>query len=387
MTGDADAVIIGAGPAGSAAATLLATEGFRTVMLEAATLPRSKVCGAFLSADASSVLRTLGVAEEVKRIGPERISAGSLHLPSGFSVPFDLPAPGIGISRFALDHLLAKRAARAGAVVHFRARVSRVERTRAGFRLRLASGESLMARVAIGAWGRWNSLDRSLGRPFPGRRPRYLGWSGEYRGDGMRLKGSVRLYAFEGGYCGLSLVEGGRVNLAGVIAADLQRRLGSGWEEVVAHARRSNLHLARHLDGLSPIGFQGTGPVFFTARRPTENGILLVGDAAGVLDPFSGQGQAAALSSGVLAAGCAAAFLSSRLADEELLRRYAAAWRGLFSGRFAWSSAFRHFMLLPWLGEVAGRIAGSSATRLAVRALAKPRSPSSSEAGQEAATL
>jgi flavin-dependent dehydrogenase len=385
MTDDADAVIIGAGPAGSAAATLLAARGLRTVVLEAKRFPRQKVCGAFLSADAAPLLRKLGAAEDVERVGPAPITVGSLHLPPRLSVPFDLPTPGIGISRLALDHLLAERAARAGAAVRFGVRVSGVERTPAGFRLRLSGGERLSARVAIGAWGRWDALDRALDRPPAGRRSMHLGWSGEYRGDGTRLMGSVRLYVFEGGYCGLSLVEGGRVNLAGVIADDVQRRLGSGWEKVVAHAQDSNERLGEDLEGLSPVGFQGTGPVFFTARRPTENGILLVGDAAGVLDPFSGQGQATALASGALAAEHAAATLDGRLSDGELPRLYAAAWRRRFSRQFAWSAAFRRFMLSPWLGGLAGRFAGPGLTRLAVRVLTASPSSSSDDAGQDTA--
>lgn len=370
MTEDADAVIIGAGPAGSAAATLLAGRGFRAVVLEAKTFPRRKVCGAFLSAQALAVLRQLGVLEDVERAGPERIGGGSLNLPSGLSVAFDLPAPGLGISRHALDQLLAEHAAQAGAVFRFGARVTGVERAPGGFRVQLSSGDALTARVAVGAWGRWDALDRSLERPLPGPRSRYFGWSGEFEGDGARLKGSVRLYVFEGGYCGLSRVEGGTVNLAGVIASGMQRRLGPGWENVVAHAQRSNRRLAEDLAGLSPAGFLGTGPIFFAARRPTEKGILLVGDAAGVLDPFSGQGQAAALTSGALAAESAAAFLSGGAADGDLPGLYAAAWREQFGRRYKWNTAFRQFMLSPRLGSVAGRIAGPGLARLAVSALA-----------------
>lgn len=371
MTCDADAVIIGGGPAGSAAATLLAARGFRTIVFEAKTFPRRKVCGAFLSAQAWPLLRELGVAEDVEAAGPERIGSGSLHLPSGLSFAFELPAPGAGISRHELDHLLAERAARAGAVVRFGARVASVEQAPGGFQVRLFSGQRLTARVAIGAWGRWDALDRSLERPLPATHSRFFGWSAEYEGDGRHLEGSVRLYAFEGGYCGLSRVEGGAVNLAGVVSSGMQRRLGAGWENVVAHARRSNRRLADDLAGLSPGGFLGTGPIFFAARRPIEKGILLVGDAAGVLDPFSGQGQAAALASGALAAESAAACLSGRCTEEELLRLYADAWCKLFSGRFAWSAAFRRFMLSPILGSVAGRIAGPGLTRFAVKALAR----------------
>jgi flavin-dependent dehydrogenase len=374
VTADADAVIIGAGPAGSAAATLLAGRGFRTVVLEAKTFPRRKVCGAFLSAQAWSLLETLGAAAEVERAGPERISGGFLNLPSGLSVAFALPAPGLGLSRSRFDQLLAEGAARAGAIFRFGTRVTGLERVPGGFRVPVSNGQAVTARVAIGAWGRWDALDRSLDRSLPVPRSRYFGWSGEYEGDGARLKGSVRLYAFDGGYCGLSRVEGGTVNLAGIIAGAAQHRLAPGWENVVAHALRSNRRLAADLEGLSPAGFLGTGPVFFAARSPVEKGILLAGDAAGVLDPFSGQGQAAALSSGALAAECAGAFLSGRVAEEELARLYLSTWRERFRRQFACSAAFRRFLLSPRLGSVAGRIAGPRLTRLAVTALAGPHS-------------
>jgi flavin-dependent dehydrogenase len=366
-----DAIVVGAGPAGSAASITLAGRGCRTLLLEKDVFPRRKVCGAYLAANALPALKRLDAEAAVLRLEPERIERGSVHLASGVSADFTLPAPGLGISRFALDDLLARRAAEAGAEIRFGARVSAVDRRGSGFRVHLAGGQTLDARVVIGAWGRWDALDRRLERAFLIRRAHYLGWSGELAGDAALLAGQVRLYMFPGGYCGLSRVEGGRANMAGVVSARTRQRIGGGWETVMAHALASNAALDADLSGLTPgrEGFLGTGPVFFTAKPPAESGLLMTGDAAGVLDPFSGQGQAAALGSGLLAGETAAGCLSGEISPSDLPRVYAAAWRARFSRRFAWSKVFRQFMLSPSLGALGARLAGRRLARLALEKL------------------
>lgn len=371
MRPEHDAVVVGAGPAGSAAAVALASRGYRTLLLEKDLFPRRKVCGAYLAAGALPSLERLGAAGELERLGPERIERGRVSLASGASIDFALKPAGLGISRFALDDLLARRAAEAGAETRFGARVTGIARAPAGFRVHLAGGESLYARVVIGAWGRWDALDRSLGRAFLLRRSRYLGFSSELAGDSAAFAGQVRLYAFLGGYCGLSRVEGGIANLAGIISEGAHRRIGAGWEAVVAHARRSNANLDADLAPLAkgPEGFLGTGPVFFTAKPSAEGGLLMAGDAAGVLDPFSGEGQAAALGSGLLAGETAARCLAGEISCADLPRLYAAAWRARFAHRFAWSARFRRLMLHPSLGALAGRLAGPRLVRLALSTL------------------
>jgi flavin-dependent dehydrogenase len=97
--------------------------------------------------------------------------------------------------------------------------------------------------------------------------------------------------------------------------------------------------------------------------------MLLAGDAAGVIDPFSGEGQAAALSSGILAGEIASRFLRGEVGASDYPRLYEAAWRRRFRRRFAWSAVLRRLMLHPGLGDVAGRIAGRRLVRLGVGAL------------------
>jgi len=368
-----DAVVIGAGPAGSAAATLLARAGRHVLLIEKDRFPRNKVCGEFLSAGALPLLERLGVAREIEACRPEEIRAGRLELRGGSSVAFRLGKPALGLSRYRLDHLLAAQAQVSGAQVRFGTRVLSASPQNGGFRIQCATEahqSEVCAAAVIGAWGRWDALDRNLGRRFLGDRARYFGWSRDYEND-PALAGEVRLYAFRGGYCGLSRVEGGAVNLAGVVSASCYKRLGTSWDSVMVHARRENRALDADLSKLAPgpIGFLGTGPVFFTRKPCVERGILMAGDTAGFLDPFSGQGQTMALASGMLAAETIERALGGEIPLEALPREYARAWRLRFARRFGWGAVFRSLMLNSVLASAAARLGGDRLVESAVARL------------------
>src|SRR5262249_46454559 len=141
--------------------------------------------------------------------------------------------------------------------------------------------------------------------------------------------------------------------------------------------RRENHVLDADLSTLSPgpAGFLGTGPVFFTRKPPVERGILMVGDAAGFLDPFSGQGQTMALASGMLAADTVERALAGEIALERLPRIYARAWRRRFARRFGWGAIFRRLMLKPLLASVAERVGGEALVRSAISRLQQDGPP------------
>lgn len=364
-----DVVVIGAGPAGSSAAGLLARGGRRVLVLEKEHFPRRKVCGEFLSDDAVSSLGVLGLRREVESEA-EPIHRGELFVPGADRIAFRLPENALGISRSRLDERLAVWAAGRGAELRFGARARRLAATPGGFLVRVAEGPSereIEARSVVGAWGRWDAMDRewrpkesaSAGRLF-------LAWSRGYEPSDA-LAGRVCLYLFPGGYCGLSRIEDGGVHLAGIVDESTQRRLPPGWDAVVAHARVSNPALDDILGRLTPASdFRGAGPVYLAAKPPEESGVLMVGDAAGVLDPFSGQGIASALSSGILAARTLEDGFSGALPWPRIASTYARAWRSRFRGRFGWSAVFRRLMHRPELAGVAARFAGARIVGMAI---------------------
>jgi flavin-dependent dehydrogenase len=137
---------------------------------------------------------------------------------------------------------------------------------------------------------------------------------------------------------------------------------------VLAHARGSNRTLDADLSPLTPgpTGFLGAGPVYFTAKPPVEEGILMAGDAAGVIDPFSGEGQAAALASGTLAGETIESALAGSLSPAAAARAYARAWKRSQARRFVWSSLFRRLVLSPRLSAAAANLGGGKLVLLAM---------------------
>ncbi len=374
MRGEREIVVIGGGPSGSAAASVLARSGRDVLVLEKDRFPRRKVCGEFLAGRARGSLARLDALTAVAAEA-EPIDRASLHLPRGRSVSFALPSAAFGISRARLDEVLAAAATSAGAEVAFGMRVIGLEETRSGsVRVGVAGAggreETIPARAVVGAWGRWNALDRTLDRRFLRNGGRFFGWSGDYDAPGDLLRGEARLYLFPGGYAGLSRVEGGAVHLAGVIAERAQRRLPAGWTAVVAHARGSNPALDRDMALLRPRagdgGFLGTGPVFFTRKPSSEGRLLMAGDAAGVIDPYLGEGLAVALESGILAGEILASAFAGKFAMGEATARYSRAWNARFSDRVRRGAAGRALMLHPGAARVAAALAGERLVRLAM---------------------
>ncbi len=369
-----DAIVVGAGPAGSAAATVLAQSRARVLLVEKDTLPRAKVCGELLSAGALSGFERLGVLGRIEELGPERIESGEIFPSRGRGVPFRLAAPALGISRFRLDALLSDRAREAGAQWRSPARVLSIEGgPGTGFRVRVSGPgpeETLGARTVIGAWGRWDALDRGLGRGFLAAAALLRVEPGLPRGRGSSRTrcASTPSPAATAGSRGsreapftwpasFRNVGGGAFPPAGRASSTTRGARIRTW---TAPSR-----------GLAPdpAGFHGTVPVVFTAKPATERGILLAGDAAGVIDPFSGEGQTAALASGILAGDTAARFLCGELSPDAYLPAYRDSWRRLFHRRFAWSALLRQLVLHPRLGQIAGRIAGERLVRFGVSAL------------------
>lgn len=340
-----DVAVIGAGPGGTSAAIGLARSGFSVLVLERDRFPRHKVCGEFLSPEATDDLEALGVGERLRAAGGEPIERGAFFFEGRPPVEFPLPRAALGISRFRLDAMLAAAAAAGGADVRFDRKVEGISGDVAdGFTIAVEGEERpIAARAVVAAWGRWSPLDLALGRAFAAkRRGRFFGWSRHEEGDSSRLAGQVHLHFFPGGYCGLSRVEGGIVNFAGVVSEEEIRRRGAGWEKFLASLVEEQVSLREDLAPLSPSrGVLGTNTVLFERHEPTFDGILAVGDAAGGRDPFTGDGQATAIRGGTLAARALAPFLRGETRAADLDGAYRLAYARAFGARFTWDALIR----------------------------------------------
>ena len=355
--------VIGGSLAGAAAATALAGAGAHVVVLEKAAFPRHKVCGCFLSHEALPVLRKMGVEEELRKANPETITRFALVERGGNRVESDLPAPVLSISRERLDTMAAAAAERSGARIRFGATVLAIEGSlQTGFVLKLQDGE-LAARAVVGAWGRYSPLDGRLGRAFIRRKASLFGFGKTLAGKSGHLAGRAVLHFFEGGYVGLSRVEGGLVNLAALASRTVVKEAHDDLDGLLARLSRESAALARDLDGLAAVPGPPlfSEPVLLGHHGALAGDVLCVGDAAGVIDPYTGTGMSLALLFGDAAAAPLAGFLAGTLDAEGLRREHLRRHREIAGRRFLYSRLFRPF----FSGGALSRLIHPSAAPLA----------------------
>jgi flavin-dependent dehydrogenase len=360
---DCDVAVIGGSLAGSAAACALARDGARVIVLEKARFPRDKVCGCFLSHEALPVLRRMGIEEELRREDPETITSFSLVERGGRRVEADLPAPVLSLSRRRLDTLAAGAAERAGAEIRFGTTVLSLEGDlQKGFRIK-GPGWELGARAVVGAWGRYSPLDGRLGRTFIRSKSFLFGFGKMLVGRSEHLAGRAVLHFFEGGYVGLSRVEGGHVNLAALANSHVAQSAHHDFDSLLDRLSRESPALAADLEALSPL----TGPVLLSepvhlgAHGALAGDVLCVGDAAGVIDPYTGTGMSLALLLGEAAAAPVAGFLTGTLDADGLKSAHLRRHREIVGRRFFFSHLFRPF----FSGGVASRLIHPAAAPLA----------------------
>ncbi len=334
--------MVGAGPGGSATATLLAAAGHDVLVLDKASFPRHKACSEYLNPGGVRVLGVLGVEPAVLAAGPHRMEAMRTFAPGGRSYLANFakghPArPAIGLSRRRLDHLLLQRAAEVGASVHERAHVREVlvengqvvgvEATIGGTR------ERLRAPLIVGADGHHSVVSRTLGLDVPSHWPQHTGLVAHYRGvTGLDRHGEMHVARH--GYAGLAPLENGLTNVAFVAnAAAVSGRDGS-LERFFEQGLAGIPLVAEKLAHASRVGsIRGVGSMIRRARRTSGDGFLLVGDAASFLDPFTGDGIYEALRAAELAAPIASAALLAGDTSGRALAPYRAARRRTFTAK------------------------------------------------------
>ena len=329
-----DVVIAGAGPAGSVAATVLARAGARVALIDRDRFPRHKLCGDTLNPGVLTILRRLGLASVAEVCGLP-IAGMILTGEDGATVegryPDGLVARAIRRSDF--DLALIREAAAAGAnvldatvVIEPIVDTGAQRPSVAGLRVRTSSGATreLRGAVTIGADGRRSRIAFGLGLSRHPARPRR--WAvGVYaaRVDGMSQFGEMHVR--RGCYLGVAPLPNGLTNVclvkpAAPADADLRDPLGAVQKALagdrVLRDRFSRARFVATPTVIGPLAVDATGV-------PPPDGLLLAGDAAGFVDPLTGDGLRFAVRGGELAA-------------EAALRALAHGWPGVHDQLAAW---------------------------------------------------
>lgn len=328
-----DAVVIGGGIAGTSAAIDLARRGHRVLLAERQRYPMHKLCGEFLSVEVGNVFERLGVLDEIKEAGAHRITEVSITSPKGASFQSSLPGEALGISRRRLDHLLVERASSVGACVWEGATVQAVAGSLANGFVVDVDGRQVKSRLVIGAFGRSSALDRKLDRAHLAKTTPWVGFKAHF--EGLRLPHRIELHAFAGGYCGLSHVEEGRVNVCWITHRDALKAAGGKPQDMIDHTFRTNPALAARCAVLRPAwdSFLAVSQISFKSRNPFEQDVCMIGDAAGMIAPLCGDGMAMALRSAELASAFSDGFLRSERREDAFRHAYTSAWKKEFGLR------------------------------------------------------
>ena len=364
----ADVIVVGAGPAGAATAILLAERGLSVLVLDRAEIPRAKICGEYLSPEAGRILDRLGVLKALDGAGAAPLRGMKITAPDGTRIvgayrPVGRWRPyrdhALGVSRATLDGTLAERLrllpvdfrehVRVSDVVLEGEQVVGVRATDPDHRVGTFS-----APLVIGADGRASVIAQRLGCRRPHRLRRlalvtYLSGLEDCRDFG-------EIFVDPPDYAILNPLAPDRVNASLVVplehAAPWSARLEAFFEARVKHLP----HLAARLAGArreAPI--QAMGPLAYRVTPPRQGGVLLVGDAAGFYDPFTGEGIFTALRSAELAAETATPALAAGDCSARSLAGYERARRDAFRDKERVTRALQAIVRHRALSNLAAR--------------------------------
>lgn len=288
-------LILGAGPAGCAAAIVLGEQGVRPVLLDRNAEVRDQLCGGFLSWRTAEQLRGLGVDPvELGARAVDRVALFDEHR----EVVTRLPSPAFGLSRRALDSALRDKALAAGAQLEIDT-ARGVEGTDVQGRDRRWLGDGLF--LATGK----HDL-RGIGRPRASRDPT-LGLRLRLPATPARaelLADRIELHLFAGGYAGVVLHEDGSANVCLAVRKSLLASSSGDPGQLLGHLADEHAEFARRLGGdwqTAPVESIGAVPYGWIART-TSPGLFRLGDQAAVIPSLAGEGISIALVSGARAA-------------------------------------------------------------------------------------
>ena len=337
-----DVIIAGGGPAGAACASFCAKSGLRVLVLEREVFPREKVCGDCLNPNCWAVLDRLGVRDPVANLIHGRLDRVEFIGINGRSVSIDLPQgrnAQIGVKRSLFDDLLLNLAKESGATVQNSCTVTALRSMSPGlWRVETSKGETFQAKMIVAADGRNSTVARLLNcAPAPHRDRVALQTHIPLPRD---FGNRIVLQFLPDGYSGQAPTGPDQLNVCLVSTA---ARIGTlkDWAQ-------------RNFDLTKDHAWRTVTPLTRAPLKPAQDSVFFIGDAARVVEPFTGEGIFYALASGELAAGFIARCIGG---DTSAGREFIKQHRALYHGRLWINRLARAAVLSPRIASACVQLA------------------------------
>lgn len=285
--------VIGGGLSGLITAIQLVRANIPVVLFEKKNYPFHRVCGEYISNETVPFLLSLNLYPE--DLNPSSINSFQLTSVSGKGAQLPLELGGFGISRYAFDSWLFKKAQHEGVKVYQGIEINKISFQENQFELH-SHDSTFTTDVVIGCFGKRSKLDATMGRSFIKKRSPYIGIKYHVRND--HPAGVIALHNFQDGYCGISNVENGISNLC--YLSHRNNLVQSGdiktMEENILYQNPFIKNIFNNSDFLLTKP-ETINEISFETKKTVEDHVLMCGDAAGMITPLCGNGMAIAIHS------------------------------------------------------------------------------------------
>lgn len=322
--------VIGGGLAGLTLSIQLRKAGVSVVLFEKESYPFHKVCGEYISMESWDFLEQLGIP--LSSMNLPKITKLNVSSPNGTTLSHPLDLGGFGISRYTLDYKLYVLAKSMGVVIYENCKVKDVVHQS----IQTSQG-NFTASVVVGSWGKRSRMDAVLLRDFQKEENRRLN---DYVGVKYHVKADlpddlIELHNFKNGYCGISKIEEDRYCMCYLVKGEELKKAGGNIKQLEETVLMQNPYLKRYFDSFPSLYEKPLtiSQISFEVKTTVEQGILMAGDAAGLITPLCGNGMSMAMHASKILSGLLLQYLNKELSYKDLEERYTKAWKQNFSGR------------------------------------------------------
>lgn len=342
-------VIVGGGLAGLISANYLARVGVDVTVVEKKKYPFHRVCGEYISNETIPFLKSLDLFPS--EFNPPSITKFQLTSVNGKSAQLPLDLGGFGISRYAFDDFLYRKACEKGVTFLLNTEAEQIVFDENQFQIKVGD-KFLNGDIVIGSFGKRSRMDVTMKRTFIQKRSPYAGVKYHIRTD--QPADQISLHNFKDGYCGISQIEDQKFTLCYLTHRNNLKKYGNikSMEEAVMYKNPFLKSLFTDSEFLYDRP-EVINEISFATKQPVDNHVLMAGDAAGMITPLCGNGMALAIHSAKILSELIMQFVRKEIGREQMEFSYQKKWNALFARRLWAGRQIQQLFGAEWTSNLA----------------------------------